>query len=478
LRTATLNRLRFAPQRSVGYVQQLVNGAMLERDGELARIHELIDGACHGLGRVVLIEAPAGVGKTRLIGEACRAGEIAGMQVLRARGVALERTFAFGVVRQLFEGVLANASGDERRALLAGAASIGGGLLGFTTREAPRPVADGTFAALHGLYWVCSNLATSQPLLIAIDDAHLADAPSLRFVGFLAARLEGLPAAMLLALRPGERQRGDGLLELIGNEARTELLRPSELSEPACQVFIGDLFEGPADPEFCRACFEATGGNPFYLRALVDGLRADGITPAAENAERVAAQVPDRVVRALMLRLSGLPRGASALARALAVLGPDTDLRDAAELAGLEPHAAARTADLLADARILAPGRPLRFMHPILETAVYSDVGAGERSDIHLQAARILAAGGAAGDRCASHLLAVEPGTDAWTVDVLREAAAGAVARGAPESAVAFLTRARRERIATEPGVRLLRELGMAEFLAGHQTGIFAKRSS
>lgn len=80
------------------------------------------------------------------------------MQVLRARGVALESTFAFGVVRQLFESVLADASRDQRSALLTGAASIGGALLGFTTDEAPRPAADATFAALHGLYWVCFNL--------------------------------------------------------------------------------------------------------------------------------------------------------------------------------------------------------------------------------------------------------------------------------------------------------------------------------
>jgi hypothetical protein len=251
---------------------------MLERDGELARIHELIDGARLGSGRLLLIEAPAGIGKTRLIDEACHAGEAAGMQVLRARGVALERTFAFGVVRQLFERVLADASREERRALLAGAASIGGALLGFTIREAPRPVADATFASFHGLYWLCFNLAGNRPLLIAVDDAHLADAPSLRFVSFLTARLEGLPAAVLLALRPGERHSGDGLLELIGTDPVNEVLRPSELSERACEQLIGGLFEAPPEATFCRACFEATGGNPFYLRALVDGLRDEKVT--------------------------------------------------------------------------------------------------------------------------------------------------------------------------------------------------------
>jgi DNA-binding CsgD family transcriptional regulator len=111
-------------------------------------------------------------------------------------------------------------------------------------------------------------------------------------------------------------------------------------------------------------------------------------------------------------------------------------------------------------------------MHPIIEAAIYTDLAPAERSQMHLESARTLAAAGASGDRCASHLLAVEPGTDAWTVEVLREAAAGAVARGAPESAVTYLARAGRERVARERGVRVLRELGMAEFLAGRQAGI------
>ncbi|HET7046850.1 MAG TPA: AAA family ATPase [Solirubrobacteraceae bacterium] len=445
---------------------------MLERDGELARLQRVIEESGRGVGRLVLIEGPAGIGKTRLLDEACQTGQAAGMEVLRARGVALESTFAFGVVRQLFEAVLAGIPLRERRKLLGGAAGIGGALLGFAPDEAARPVADATFASLHGLYWLCFNLAARRPLLIAVDDAHWADAASLRFVSFLAARLDGLPVAVLVALRPGKRNGSDGLLESIQAEPGAELLTPSELSERATEQFIGELFDSGAEPDFCRACFEATGGNPFYLRALVDGLHADGIRPESENAQRIAAQVPDTVVRALMLRLSRLPFGAAQLARALAVLGPDTELRDAAALAGLEVGAARNTADVLADAGILARGRPLRFMHPIIAAAIYADLGAGERSQMHLESARILTAGEAAMDRCASHLLAVEPSGDGWIVKVLREAAAEAVARGAPESAVAYLNRARREHIEGDRGVRVLRELGLAEFLAGHQTGL------
>src|SRR5439155_12252226 len=132
-----------------------------------------------------------------------------------------------------------------------------------------------------------------------------------------------------------------------------------------CGRVINEVYRRAPAREFSRACFEVTGGNPFYLRALVDGLRADGVSPDAESAEVVRGQIPEAVVRSLVLRLSRLPTAASALARAVAVLGADTEVRHAAGLAGLEVREAAKAADLLVGAGILASGRPLCFVHPL-----------------------------------------------------------------------------------------------------------------
>ena len=60
---------------------------------------------------------------------------------------------------------------------------------------------DASFAALHGLYWLTVNLAGGRPLLLAIDDLHWADRPSLRFLAYLARRLEGLPVLVAASLR-------------------------------------------------------------------------------------------------------------------------------------------------------------------------------------------------------------------------------------------------------------------------------------
>lgn len=128
------------------------------------------------------------------------AGGREGMEVLRARGSQHEADFAFGLVRQLFERRIATAHAEEREPLLSGPArAVRPLLLG---ELAGASAFDTSFAVLHGLYWLTANLADRRPLLIAVDDAHWADEPSLRWVAHMARRIEGLDVALLVALHP------------------------------------------------------------------------------------------------------------------------------------------------------------------------------------------------------------------------------------------------------------------------------------
>jgi len=102
---------------------------LLERSAELARIESALAEARAGRGTFVVIEGPAGIGKTALLAVARTAAAEGGMRVLRSRGSELERNFAFGVVRQLVEPPLVEASEVERAELLQGAAGVAAGLL-------------------------------------------------------------------------------------------------------------------------------------------------------------------------------------------------------------------------------------------------------------------------------------------------------------------------------------------------------------
>jgi len=132
--------------------------------------------------------------------------------------VDLEADFAFGVVRQLFERRLASVGGDERETLLVGpAAATRPLLLGRFTESSAY---DTSFAVLHGLYWLAANLSAVRPLLLAVDDAHWADEPSLRWLAYLVPRLEGPRVALLVTSAIAARR---GYPASVVSDSGTEL---------------------------------------------------------------------------------------------------------------------------------------------------------------------------------------------------------------------------------------------------------------
>src|SRR3954447_7751186 len=108
---------------------RIVPGAevLVERTGELAPVAGALTAAASGRGRAVVVEGPAGIGKTRLLDAARAAAAAEGFLVLTARASPLERDFGFGVVRDLLGPVLRDPA--ERAALMQGAARLAGPVL-------------------------------------------------------------------------------------------------------------------------------------------------------------------------------------------------------------------------------------------------------------------------------------------------------------------------------------------------------------
>src|SRR5215471_8168680 len=206
-------------------------GALLERERELETLRDAVDHACAGEGTLLLIEGPAGAGKTALAREARAAAERALMMPLEARGSELEQPFAFGVVRQLLEPVISKEPGHTD--LFAGAAGPAARL--FEPDERRSLDAGAGFEALHSLYWLVVNMADQAPVLVLVDDCQWADADSLRFLAYLAQRIEGLAVAMLLTGRLPEAgaDEGGALWAQLASHSTTAALYPRPLSEPA-----------------------------------------------------------------------------------------------------------------------------------------------------------------------------------------------------------------------------------------------------
>jgi DNA-binding CsgD family transcriptional regulator len=431
-------------------LRRLWSPKLLERDDELDELDSAVAEAGRGAGSAVLIEAAAGLGKTRLLDHVRRRASRAGMRVLSARATELESDFPYGVARQLLEPAVADRSDAGGAELLSGAAAAAAPALGLAAAgsDGGVPVADADpadlpFSTLYGLYWLTVSLGDAEPLLLAVDDAHWADPPSLRFLAFLAARLEGLPILLAVAARP--KPTSDDPLAQFAVDRSTRRIDPAPLGPGSTAALIEAALGSPPDGAFASACHELTGGNPFLLAELVRTLAAEGAEPTAATAKDVRQLAPDAVVRSVLLRLAPLPAAARALARAVAVLGDGCEPRFAAELAGIDPPTAVEAADALRGADVLHPEPPLRFLHPLVRNAVYTEIPAGARGREHGRAAELLAAAGMPAERIALHLLATDPAGDASVVRTLHEAARAALDQGAADPAIAYLRRALEE---------------------------------
>src|SRR5436305_14599035 len=186
----------------------VVSDVLLEREHEVERVRAAVRAVGQRAGAVVVIEGPAGMGKSRLLEVArVRATEL-GLRVLSARATELEQGFPFDVMRQLFERAIVEADPGQRERWLAGAAALATDLLtatpspSATSLASAPPAADSGYAWQRGLYWLASNLAADSPLVLVVDDLQWCDAPSARALAFIARRLEGPALGLMLATRP------------------------------------------------------------------------------------------------------------------------------------------------------------------------------------------------------------------------------------------------------------------------------------
>jgi DNA-binding CsgD family transcriptional regulator len=456
---------------------------LLEREGEQERTTQLLAGLTRGTGGLLLLEGAAGLGKTTLleaIVERARGGEI---EIYRARGTELERTFAFGIARQLFEPKLAAQDPAAREQALGGAAALA--LPAVTAGVAGE--AASSFSVLHGLYWLLLQLANQAPTLLVLDDLHWADRPSLEWLDYLLNRIAELPVLVVAATRPFQPSSDAGERpHALWTDTAVERLRLAPLGQSSVALLLQQRLEPEPDdagkllasaanvpaPAFVAACHQASGGNPFLLRELLDTVSARRLPMTAAAAGEVAALASEDLVRRTHSRLAELGADATAVGRALATLEHGAEVRQLAAVAELSHDCASEALDMLVEAELAGVARPARIVHPLIRTAILDGLPPGLRSDLHARAAEVLLDDGGDPERIAAHLLECDPAENSDRVGLLRRAAAIALRRGSPANAVTFLRRALAEPPGKAQRATVLRELGEAELLGRHPQAI------
>ncbi|MEU9790152.1 AAA family ATPase [Streptomyces sparsogenes] len=415
--------------------------ALVGRARELAALRDHADAARSGRAGLVLLSGPAGIGKTSLLHAFVNGGACRDMTVLHGRCGEVVTNAGYGGVRALF-GRLGLAEPETARdsPLLRGSARRALPALRPCPGEEEKPgTAASVYPVLHGLYWLAVNLMSSGPLVLVLDDAHWCDERSLRWLDFLLRRADDLPLLVVLAQRTEAEPAAPGALADLAAQPRSTAIRLEPLTEEGIAEMVGRAFPAPADPAFVERAAAVSGGNPLMLTKLLAELRARGASPDGNGLAAVAEVgqgVVGSSVRALLDRLRPWARD---VATAIAVLGEE-DVDHVGALAGVpaamveEALAALRRAEVVADDRT-------ELTHDVVRSAVLDSAAAEELGELRARAALLLSDAGRPAEEVAGQLLLVPAVDQPWMRRVLREAAAGAESRGAPEAAARYLYR-------------------------------------
>jgi len=429
---------------------------LLERDAEIARLTGLVELLTQDhSGGAALVEGPPGIGKSALLGAALAPERTAGATVLRARGTELEAGLAYGGVRQLLSAPVLRLSEASRQAVFAGPAALARPVLGFAGSPTVAPESRIRSTVSSPLV---SNLAERTPLVLAIDDLHWLDEESGRFVAHLSrpARRSADPAP-----RHGAPARAGGQARAYRRPGRVRADDPPTAPEPR-RGRAND--PGPSE----------RGGAPGDRRQPAAAARAQtdarrGAAPCRPRRDRpvVGGAVRARARPARLRRCGRAGTGGG-------VVCDGRPARGRRRGRGPPVGATAAAADGLVVAQVLAAGDLLSFVHPLMRSAVYEQLGGFERRRGHATAAARLRTRGAPVNEIAAHVLSASTKGEPENVRILVAAAAQALERAAPRATVRYLERAlaeppqsspERAHIGHELG-RLQGKLGRVESIA------------
>jgi DNA-binding SARP family transcriptional activator len=218
--------------------------------------------------------------------------------------------------------------------------------------------------------------AATSPVVLVLDDLHLADRNTLALLARVARGVAGERLLVLGAYRDADAV-GTPLLSAIA-----ELRRDCDVERVPVEGLsveeVAALLDGAADP---RRIHDRTDGNPFFVRELVRHL--------AERRDAVE-EVPESVSDVVLARASRLPRESANALTAASVLGESFDLTVLQLLTGsadlLDALDEAATAGLVDD----VGGDRYRFAHALTRDAVYGAIGQSRRGELHRRAAAAL----------------------------------------------------------------------------------------
>ncbi|TYB50035.1 AAA family ATPase [Actinomadura chibensis] len=426
----------------------------------LRTMREVLDGSAGGEFRVLTLAGEPGMGKTRLLGELASAAAGRGLPVMSGRASEFEQEMPFGVfvdalddaieeklpelVSELRPGVV----GQLAMVFPAMSAAPDGPGDGLAADDQGGPAGLVRYRLYSAVRDLIERLALPGGLVLALDDMHWADASSVELLNHLVRHPPSTGVLIAVAYRPA--QVGPALatpLRAAAEHGPGITLAPLTLDE------VAELLGPDVGRTRCEALYKASGGNPFYLDALVR------MASAGEHDEP-----PHDVQTTIQAELNGLSDSSSLVAQAAAIVADEFEPALVAVAAGTTAEETLTALDRLVARDVVrqsAGGLRFRFRHPLIRHVIYGSTPPGRRSAAHGRVGAHLAALGAPAAQLAHHVERSASRGDRAAAGTLVDAAR-TVALQAPHTAAGWFTSALRLMPHDEPE-RLTLMLELAE---------------
>lgn len=376
---------------------------------------------------MALVSGGLASGKTELLNYFADQAAERGAIVLRATGSKTEQALPMGAMSQLFQDATLPAELVERAGTLIASAAQS-----LNGDEPMEEIGPHNAQGARDLCALILELAADRPVVIGIDDVHFVDNASLHTLLYLQRRIRS--ARILLVLNEWSRPRmARPFFHAEITRQPHHRIRLDPLSRAGVHELIAHALGERAAARLASSAYALTGGNPMLVNALIEDCERRTDQDASDGpGQIVPGAFFDQAVHSVLHRWEP---ALLEVAQGQAVLGEHASPALIARLLGVMPERAAEMQDILGTAGLLGPSS---FPEPVA-AAVLGSLDAEERSQLHSMCAELLHKLGSSTAEIAVHLLAADRAVGRWAMEVLRDAAAQALAGNDAEHAAACL---------------------------------------